>query len=76
MPGGNGMGPVGQGQGWGQGRGPGQGQGKGLGRGNKFGESAGEFCVCPSCGEKTPHQRGIPCNSINCPKCSVAMVRV
>ena len=75
MPRGNGTGPAGQGQGYGRGQGRGQKQGKGLGRGNWSGAGIGGFCVCPSCGEKVPHQRGIPCNSVNCPKCSAAMVR-
>ena len=61
MPRGDGTGPAGQGQ--------------GLGKGNRPGASIGGFCVCPSCGEKVSHQRGIPCHSVNCPKCGAAMVR-
>ena len=75
MPGGDGTGPAGQGLGYGRGRGRGQNQGKGLGRGNRSGAGIGEFCVCPSCGEKVPHPMGVPCNSIDCPKCGAAMVR-
>ena len=75
MPRGNGMGPVGQGQGYGRGQERGQNQGKGLGRGNRSGAGIGGSCVCPSCGEKVPHPMGVPCNSIDCPKCSAAMVR-
>jgi len=32
-------------------------------------------CICPSCGEVVPHTRGIPCNTTNCPKCGMRMVR-
>jgi predicted DNA-binding protein (UPF0251 family) len=33
-------------------------------------------CVCPKCGEKAPHQRGIPCFMIKCPKCGTPMAGV
>lgn len=33
-------------------------------------------CVCPDCGYKTPHKRGIPCNEIECPKCGAKMTGV
>jgi cation diffusion facilitator family transporter len=32
-------------------------------------------CVCPKCGYKIPHQRGIPCSSIKCPKCDINLER-
>jgi len=61
----------------GDGRGP-QGQG-GLrgGRfgGNRPGAGPGGFCVCPNCGTKVVHQRGIPCYTVSCPKCGTKMVR-
>ena len=57
----------------GQGRGQGKGQGRGNGGGN--GAGAGGNCVCPSCGEKTAHSRGVPCVSLNCPKCGTKMTR-
>jgi len=50
----------------------GQGQGRGFGR-NSLG--AGGKCVCTNCGEKVSHQRGIPCNTVNCPKCGMKMIR-
>jgi predicted RNA-binding Zn-ribbon protein involved in translation (DUF1610 family) len=34
-----------------------------------------EECVCPACGARVPHQRGVPCTSINCPNCGAKMVR-
>ena len=62
MPGGDGKGPFSQGQGRGMGR-------RGVGGG------AGGYCVCPNCGEKISHQQGVPCNSLNCPKCGTKMAR-
>lgn len=32
-------------------------------------------CVCPKCGEKVPHQAGVPCREEQCPKCGAKMVR-
>ena len=53
----------------------------GLGRGGRgrqphgFGLGPGGFCVCPVCGTKIPHQRGIPCYQQRCPKCGQRMIR-
>ena len=62
---------------WGDGRGP-QGQ-RGLrgGRfaGNRPGAGPGGFCICPNCGTKVAHQRGVPCYTVSCPKCGTRMVR-
>jgi len=63
MPRKDGTGPVGQGRSGGRGRMGGIGAGPG---GN---------CVCISCGEKVPHQRGTPCNQMKCPKCGAIMTR-
>jgi predicted Fe-Mo cluster-binding NifX family protein len=77
---GKGQGGMGMGGGRGQGRGGrGQGQGRGgrgLGRmgGPKAAGPAGE-CVCPQCGHKEPHMRGIPCIEQQCPMCGAAMAR-
>jgi hypothetical protein len=74
MPRGDGTGPKGAGPmtGGGIGRETGAGgQGRIGGRGlGPTGE-----CLCPQCGEKTPHERGMPCYKQKCPKCGTAMVR-
>jgi predicted DNA-binding protein (UPF0251 family) len=41
--------------------------GKGLGPGGK--------CICPSCGYKKAHERGVPCYGHKCPKCGTQMTR-
>ncbi|MDD4939539.1 MAG: hypothetical protein PHE18_01750 [Candidatus Omnitrophica bacterium] len=67
MPRGDGAGPSGRGFG----------RGRGIGRsGRNLGNAGpGGNCVCPGCGTKVPHQAGIPCSSMNCPKCGIRMVR-
>jgi len=88
MPFGDGTGPRGQGPrtgrgmpgrqgfgGGGAGRGAGQGGGRGMGGGNRPGAGPAGNCVCPSCGAKVPHGRGVSCYSINCPKCGNKMAR-
>ncbi|NWF75630.1 MAG: hypothetical protein HXY53_03495 [Nitrospirae bacterium] len=73
MPFGKGQGSAGQGGGRGMGRGRGGGRGR-MG-GTRSGAGPGGYCVCPSCGEKVTHQPGVPCYSVNCPKCGGKMVR-
>ena len=58
------------------------GSGRGLGRGGGGGRQPGGFglgpggeCVCPKCGTRAPHQRGIPCYQQKCPKCGSPMTR-
>lgn len=48
-----------------------------LGRGRKGGYALGPGgkCVCSKCGFVTPHQRGMPCTQLNCPKCGSVMTR-
>lgn len=58
------------------GQGGGGTQGRGLGRmgGPKAAGPAG-FCVCPQCGQRVPHERGVPCAEQKCPGCGAAMMR-
>ena len=49
-------------------------RGKRMG-GNRPGAGPGGYCVCPKCGERTSHERGMPCFDMNCPKCGTTMVR-
>lgn len=69
MPGGDGTGPTGAGPGTGRGRGARQGRriGRGMGLGGN--------CLCPSCGTIIPHQTGMPCTELKCPKCGTMMIR-
>ncbi|MBN1896200.1 MAG: DUF134 domain-containing protein [Candidatus Aenigmarchaeota archaeon] len=48
-----------------------------LGRGEKGGRGFGPGgeCVCPECGRKVPHDRGIPCFEYKCPDCGTQMTR-
>lgn len=73
---GRGQGP-GSGGGRGAGRGSGRGSkngGRGMGRGSGYGLGPGGNCVCPECGHKVPHQRGVPCYEMKCPNCGGQMV--
>lgn len=59
----------------GGGRGMGRGMGRGGGRGGRFRAGPGGYCICPSCGERVPHQLGSPCFENKCPKCGTVMTR-
>lgn len=85
MPGGDGTGPAGTGPVGPGGRGLGAGRGRGMGRrmgpggrgmGGGVAAGPGGVCRCPSCGHEQAHQIGMPCTSVNCPKCETRMVRV
>ena len=71
MPRQDGTGPAGGGPGTGMG----MGKGGGRGRMGGSGMGAGGNCICPKCGTKAPHQRGVPCNTIKCPSCGSIMTR-
>ncbi len=75
MPFGDGTGPFGQGPGTGRGRGMGRGGGRGRMGGNRPGAGPAGECVCPNCNARVPHQAGVPCYTVNCPKCGSRMVR-
>jgi DNA-directed RNA polymerase subunit RPC12/RpoP len=57
------------------GRGRTQGTGGGRRRNNGGGYSVGGNCVCAKCGEKIPHQQGVRCTALKCPRCSHTMIR-
>jgi hypothetical protein len=89
MPMGDGTGPGGSGAGMGRGRGMGRGGGMGLGRifgwigrglgrgrmGGPFAAGPGGDCVCPKCGRRESHERGVPCAGRKCPQCGAGMTR-
>ena len=58
---------------FGNGKGLGLGGGHGRNKGGAFG--VGGVCVCAKCGEKMPHQKGVKCTTIKCPKCGTSMIR-
>ena len=72
MPGRDGTGPDGRGPVGGRRQ---QGGGKGRMGGSRAGAGPAGVCLCPNCGATIPHQAGVPCYDIMCPKCSSKMVR-
>ena len=36
---------------------------------------SGGYCVCPKCGYRAPHRRGVPCQEDRCPQCGAKMLR-
>ena len=50
---------------------------RGMGRQpGGYGLGPGGQCICPKCGAKTSHGRGVPCYQISCPKCGTKMTRI
>ena len=49
------------------------GGGKGVG-GPPQRSGGREFCVCPKCGYKKPHEFGVPCIKTTCPQCGTRMI--
>ncbi len=47
--------------------------GRGMGGGSGLGP--GGSLICPQCGYTEPHQRGVPCYSVQCPRCGAIMTR-
>lgn len=39
------------------------------------GKGPSGYCVCEKCDYKTPHQRGVPCSNLKCPKCNINLKR-
>lgn len=70
MPRGDGTGSMEEGAGTGRGQGAGAG-----GRMGGTGLGTGGDCVCPRCGRRASHQRGVPCNQLKCPACGTEMTR-
>lgn len=81
----NGKKQGGRGGGRGQGGGGGRGQGAGgrgqggggrtVPAGNGTAAQSSGFCRCPQCGQREPHERGVPCVMQKCPKCGGTMTR-
>ncbi len=44
-------------------------------RASEAGSGTGKTCVCPECGFTSPHERGIPCYQVTCPRCNQRLVR-
>lgn len=49
--------------------------GMGKRQGNRKGAGPSGNCICPKCGTKIAHQRGVPCYQTKCPQCETQMVR-
>ena len=43
--------------------------------GEAVGKGPGGSCVCPKCGYQTPHERGVPCSTVQCPNCKINLQR-
>jgi cation diffusion facilitator family transporter len=43
--------------------------------GEAKGGGPGGHCVCPQCGYEIPHKSGVPCPTLECPKCRIKLTR-
>ena len=50
----------------------GRGEGIGVGR-ERQGDGGADYCICPNCGYKETHKKGIPCSKRKCPKCGTPL---
>ena len=50
-----------------------RGEGQGV-DGDRQEDGGTDMCVCPECGAKAEHKRGVPCTEQECPECGTAMV--
>ena len=50
-------------------------RGRGAGRGGGYARGQPAECYCPNCGNKEPHQLGVPCYTKKCSKCGSPMTR-
>ena len=50
-----------------------RGEGIGIG-GPRQGDFGASYCVCPKCGFRMEHKKGIPCNTYTCPNCKTKLV--
>ena len=41
----------------------------------RHGLGPGGTCLCPKCGARLPHRRGVRCEEERCPQCSARMLR-
>jgi ribosomal protein S26 len=46
---------------------------KGRNKGGAMGQ--GGTCVCTKCAFEEPHQKGVKCTTIKCPKCGHTLIR-
>jgi ferredoxin len=42
---------------------------------NSMGKTPLGVCVCPQCNYTVEHKRGIPCVTLQCPKCHIPLIR-
>lgn len=49
---------------------------KSLGEGQDNNREGTDYCYCPECDYKIEHNRSIPCNELECPKCHISLTGV